>query len=146
MNESVQQALEFGKVRQILARYAVTSMGKRKARELTPGGSAAALRQSQQETSEMARAFQEGYSLPLGSIEDVSEHAERAAAGGGPLEPAVLWKVAQCLHTAERVSKSLRRVGRDYPALAALAHTLPLAPELIGRIAVSYTHLTLPTN
>jgi DNA mismatch repair protein MutS2 len=134
MDADVQRALEFAKVLDILARYATTSMGRRKALALRPAIPKATLRQAFQETSEMVQAISEGYHLPLGSIEDVSGHARRARAGGEPLEPAALCKVAECLETAQRVANSLQRVGATYPALAGLGHAVPTCPELVDGI------------
>jgi DNA mismatch repair protein MutS2 len=126
--------LEFGKVRSILAEYAGTVMGKRKAKALEPDSEPASVRHALEETSELARAFSEGYSLPLGAIEDVTEQAERARAGGGPLEPAALWKVADCLDTAQRVANSLQRLGNTFPALVGLGHSVPVCPDLVKDI------------
>ncbi len=134
MAEHAEQVLEFGKVRQVLARYAVTAMGKRKAEGVSGAPGAAELRLRLQETSEMARALTEGGSLPLGSIDDVSAHARRAAAGGGPLEPSVLWKTADCLQAAQRVAGWLQRLGGGYSALPGLGRSIPTCPDLLERI------------
>lgn len=137
MDRDAERVLEFGKVLDILAQYAATSMGKRKARALSPEQRAEQVEVDLRQTSEMAEALREGYALPLGSIDDVTGQAERARSGGGPLEPAVLSNVATCLEAAERVARSLARLGRDYPALVNLGHSIPTCPELAERIRSS---------
>ena len=134
MEKHALRVLEFGKVSDILAGYAATTMGKGKASELRPMDEPHALRNALQETTELATAFAEGYSLPLGAVEDVRPAAERARVGGASLEPAVLWRVAECLQAAGRVANSLKRLGNRYPALVSLGHSLPECPELTLRI------------
>jgi len=134
MDKDAQRVLEFGKITHILAGYAVTPRGKARATELRPMDDADAIRHALRETSEMAAALGEGYSLPLAPVEDVSQHAEKAQAGGGPLEPAALWRIAECVDTANRVAGSLQRLGGRYPALMNLGYSLPQCPELVERI------------
>jgi DNA mismatch repair protein MutS2 len=134
MDDDVLRLLEFSKVKGILANYAVTSRGKRMAEALRPMDGAGAVRHALEETSELARALSEGLNLALSPVEDVSGAAERARAGGGPLEPQVLWRIAECLDVANRVGNSLRRLASSYPALAALGHTVPQCQDLVARI------------
>lgn len=134
MNEDAQRLLEFGKLRDILAGYAVTSMGKQQASGLSPMDDVQGIRVALQETTEMAEAMAEGYSLPLGSVEDMRGAADRAAAGGGPLEPAVLWRVAESVEASGRVAMSLRRLGNARPALVRLGQNLPHNPGLVEEI------------
>ncbi len=137
MDTDVLRVLEFGKVREILASYAVTSRGKRKAQALLPLDDRSRIEHALQLTTEMARAFAEGFTLPLGPVEDVTTPVERAAAGGGPLEVSVLWRIAECMDAADRVANSLRRLGSSFPALAQLGESIPREPELVQRIRSS---------
>lgn len=134
MNGDVQRVLELGKVNEILSGYTVTTMGADKAEQLSPVREAHSLRNALQETTEMAEALSEGWTLPLGRVEDMHGAAERAMAGGGPLEAGVLWRIAECLRAANRVAGSLTRLGRERPALVSLGHSLPRNPELVKRI------------
>jgi len=134
MHEHALKVLEFGKVAGILAAYAVTSRGKRLAESLRPMDDPPAIRQALRETTEMARALQEEFTLPLGPVEDVSAAARRAPGAGAPLEPATFWRIAETLDAAHRVGNSLRRLGSSYPALLALGHGIPQLPELVARI------------
>jgi DNA mismatch repair protein MutS2 len=129
--------LEFGKVKGCLAAYAITSRGKRKVDALEPMDDAEAIRHALDETFEMARAMAEGFSLPLPPVEDVSPAAERARAGGGPLEPQLLWRIAECMDTASRVGNSLQRLGGSYPLLTALGRSIPQCAELVAHIRSS---------
>ena len=134
MEKHALRVLEFTKVADILAGYAATAMGRGKAAALSPMDEPHALRNALQETTELVAAMAEGYSLPLGAVEDARPAAERARVGGSPLEPAVLWRVSECLLAASRVAASLTRLGGQYPALVSLGHSLPQCPELTRRI------------
>ena len=133
MDEDAQRLLEFGKITEILSRYAATAMGRRKALELRPDPAMLNPRRALQQTSEMAEVLQDT-SLPLGGVEDVSRHARRAAAGGGPLEPAALWHITASLETAQRIANWLIRRGGGYPALRALGQAMPVCPDLLEAI------------
>ena len=134
MKTDAERLLEFGKIAEILSGYAVTPRGKHKARALRPMDDEDAIRLAVRETSEMVHALGNAFTLPLAPVEDVSRHAERARAGGGPLEPAVLWKIAQCLDMADRIAASLQRLGGRYPALVNLGYSIPQSPELTPSI------------
>ncbi len=134
MDEDAQRLLEFGKITEILSLYTATAMGRDRAAELRPNRGGLNPRTALQQTSEMARVLEGGTSLPLGGTEDVSRHARRAAAGGGPLEPAALWQVAVSLETARRVANWLVRRGGGFPALRALGQAMPVCPDLLDRI------------
>jgi len=137
MEPDVLRVLEFGKVKSVLAAYAITSRGKRKVDALEPMDDVGAVRHALDETFEMAQAMGEGFSLPLPPVEDVSPAAERARAGGGPLEPQLLWRIAECMDTASRVSNSLQRLGSQYPHLTALGRCIPQCTELVAHIRSS---------
>ncbi len=134
MDPDVLRVLEFDKVKGILAGYATTSRGKQKAAALLPMDDAESIRHALQETSEMAQALSAAFPLPLGPVEDITAPAERARAGGGPLEPSLLWRMAECLDAANRVARSLQRLGSEFPALAALGRTIPRCEEPVQRI------------
>ncbi len=137
MDTDVLRVLEFGKVKEILAGYAVTSRGKRKVQALQPLHERFQVTHALQQTTEMARALAEGFTLPIGPVEDVTAPAERAAAGGGPLEPSLLWRIAECMDVANRVGNSLRRLASSAPSLAAMGESIPQQPELVQRIRSS---------
>ncbi len=137
MNDEALRLLEFGKVAGILAGYAVTPRGKAKATALRPMEEADEVHLALRQTSEMVRAMGEGYTLPIAPVEDVTRHAEKARAGGAPLEPVVLWRIAECLDVAGRIASSLRRLGSRFPALVQMAYSVPESPELVQRIRES---------
>ena len=134
MSANILRLLEFDKVRGILAAYAVTPAGKRKAESLAPADAEAEMRLALQETAEMAGALAERFTLPLGPLEDAAPLARRARAASAPLEPVLFCRIADCLEAVQRIGNTLRRLGRDYPALAAIGHAMPESPELAERI------------
>jgi DNA mismatch repair protein MutS2 len=137
MDDDVLRVLEFGKVKGILAGYAVTARGKRKVDALRPMDDLPTIRYALDETHQMAQALAEGFTLPLAPVEDLTPVAERARAGGGPLEPQLLWRIAECLDMAARVSNSLQRLGGTYPCLGALGRSVPECPGLVAQIRSS---------
>ena len=134
MDEHALKVLEFDKVTRVLAAYAATSRGKRMAEALRPLRESASVRQALQETSEMARALQGEFRVPIGAVEDVSPLARRSQAAGMPLEPMAFWRIAETLDAANRVGRSLRRLGSTYPALLGLGHSIPELPDLVAAI------------
>ncbi len=134
VDEDALRVLEFGKVTRLLAGYAVTARGRRRAEVLRPMERREEARTALQRTTELVEALEEGFSLPLAPVEDVTPAAERARAGGGPLEPQAFWRIAECLEMAGRVGRALERLGSSRPALSALGRSVPRSPELVARI------------
>ena len=134
MDASALRALGFAKVTDLLAGYAVTDLGKRKAAALLPLRDEADARYALDATTEMARALAGNYTLPLAPVDDVATPAAKARAGGGPLEAQTLWRIATCMDMAGRVAASLMRMGADFPVLTSMGTTMPQCPELVRAI------------
>jgi DNA mismatch repair protein MutS2 len=136
------EILEFEKVRRLLAAYAVTAGGKRKAGELAPQDDLWSVDQSLAATSEMRAALEaEAVYLPLGDIRDVWEPVRRAGAGGGPLRAEALWAVGKTVQSACQIGRNLGRLGAEYPTLRRMGGRMPrlgaLAEEVLRSIDAS---------
>lgn len=87
MNEPVDmdphtlELLEFGKVRELLAGYAFSSLGKELARQIEPGTDAPRIRAELALVSEMVQTLSAGQSPPLSGLHDVRMLVRRAAIG-----------------------------------------------------------------
>src|SRR5262245_59272808 len=87
MNDTVQmdahtlELLEFDKVRELLAAYAASSLGKDLARQLEPRTDADAIRTELTLVSEMVDALGTGHAPPLSGLHDVRLIVRRAAIG-----------------------------------------------------------------
>src|SRR5262245_52267431 len=81
MDAHTLELLEFGKVRELLAGYAVSSLGKELARQLEPSTDVEKIRADLALVAEMTEALAQGQSPPLAGLHDVRLLARRAAIG-----------------------------------------------------------------
>lgn len=81
MDAHTLELLEFTKIRELLAGYAASSLGKELARQLEPGTDAARIRQELALVTEMTEALAMGQSPPFGGLHDVRLLVRRAAIG-----------------------------------------------------------------
>lgn len=81
------ELLEFGKVRELVAGYAATSLGKDLARSLAPTADLRWIREQQRLTTEMTEVLSAGLSPPLSGLADVRLLIRRAAIGSTLLGP-----------------------------------------------------------
>ncbi len=137
MPANILQLLEFDKVCQVLACYAITPAGKVRAAALVPLREPDAVRRALQETSEMAEALARTFTLPLEPVEDVTPYAQRATSANIPLEPAALCRIAESMRMCARAANALKRLSYDCPALAQIGRDMPQCPELTERIGAA---------
>ena len=118
--------LEFDPIRQQLAGYARTLLGREYALALTPTADYPEIVRRQQETAEARRFIDAGGSGPaleFGPGADLREYAQRAGLGG-LLRGAELNEIRQLAQAVGHNRSSLRRRA-DLPLLSALAANLP---------------------
>jgi DNA mismatch repair protein MutS2 len=82
MDAHTLELLEFNKVRELLAGYAASSLGKELARRLEPGTDLDQIREEQALVSEMAEGIGQGQAPPFGGLHDV-----RPSCAGPPSAP-----------------------------------------------------------
>lgn len=134
MDRDVLRLLEFPTVKEIVKGFAVTEMGKLRIDAFRPSQDPVLLERALRATTEMKQALEQEFTVPLGGAHDVRPHARKAAAGGGPLDPAILFRIADCLEAADRVAKSLRTLSSYYTLLKELGRQMPHFPRLVQRI------------
>ena len=118
--------LEFDPIRQQLAGYARTLLGREYALALTPTADYPEIVRRQQETAEARRFIDAGGSGPaleFGPGSDLREYAQRAGLGG-LLRGGELNEIRQLAQAVGHNRSSLRRRA-DLPLLSALAANLP---------------------
>jgi DNA mismatch repair protein MutS2 len=81
MDAHTLELLEFNKVRDLLAVYAFSSLGKDLARQVEPSTEAAKIRAEVKLVTEMVGALEEGQTPPLSGLHDVRLLARRASLG-----------------------------------------------------------------
>jgi DNA mismatch repair protein MutS2 len=128
------ELLEFHKVRDLLAGYSSSSLGKERARQVEPSTDRDRIRADLALVSEMAEALGEGQSPPFGGLHDVRLLARRAAIGS-MLTAEQLLEVAETLACTGHMFRYRMRLNERFSRLAAL-----LAPVGdLGPIAKSIT-------
>ena len=115
--------LEFDQVRQRLAGYTRTVLGRERALELTPVGDPVEIGSRQQETDEARRFLDNGGGLEFGPGADLREYVQRAILGGA-LRGEELHQVQQLAGAAGFSRDALRR-REDLPLLAGIAAKIP---------------------
>jgi DNA mismatch repair protein MutS2 len=134
MDAHTLELLEFDKVREILAGYAASSLGKELARALEPGTDPDRIRAQITLVSEMADALGRGMAPPFGGLHDVRLTVRRAAIGA-QLTAEQLLEVADTLHCTGHVYRYRMRLGDDHAHLIEM-----LTPvEDLGHVAKSIT-------
>ncbi len=129
--------LEFDKVRELLAGYGASSLGKELARGIEPATDADAIRADLALVTEMTEALGEGQSPPFGGLHDVRLLARRAAIGS-MLTAEQLLEVADtlaCTGAMYRYRQHLSpRFGRLIEMLASIEDLGQVAKAITGCI------------
>jgi DNA mismatch repair protein MutS2 len=128
------ELLEFHKVRELLAGYGFSSLGKDRARQVEPGTDPERIGAELALVEEMVEALGEGQTPPFGGLHDVRLLARRAAIGS-MLTPEQLLEIAETLVCTGHMFRYRMRLNERFGRLAAL-----LAPiEDLGPVAKSIT-------
>ncbi len=133
MNEATLEKLEFDAIREIVAAFCASALGKRLARSLMPSAKPGLVREWLRQVRELA-AVAEIHSLPpMGGIYDIREYV-RAAAFPAPLEPEALAAVAETLSATAALSAWFAQIGDHAPSLDSLRREIhdlsPLATTI----------------
>ncbi|MBP3645631.1 MAG: endonuclease MutS2 [Clostridia bacterium] len=118
--ERALRVLEFTKIRERLATYALTDMGKEKCLALTPCIDFSEVCHALDETEESVVLLSYLGGHPLMSFPDVREHVELAGKGAC-LSPRALLDIASCLRASKAARQSLVREREDTPILTGVA-------------------------
>ena len=123
------EILEYGRMREILAAYAESVLGRGLAAELVPCPDAEVLRRLHAETRELSELL-ESTRLPLAGLSDVCSGIEDDDSGGKPLEPEQLYRVVDLLRSGLGVREAFTGDKDRFPALSALGAGIEDLPEL----------------
>jgi DNA mismatch repair protein MutS2 len=134
MDAHTLELLEFGKVCELLAGYAATSLGKELARSLEPSIDADRIRADLKLVSEMTETLGQGLSPPFSGLHDVRLPVRRAAIGA-QLTAEQLLEVADTCSCTGNIYRFRHRLGERQEQLADM-----LAPvEDLGPVAKTIT-------
>ena len=108
--------LEFDKVKEMLAKEAGTSLGRKLALELQSSSSFEKVKLAQEETAEALRLLEEGQRLPLGGMSDITAMVKRTRVGS-ILEPEEFKAINDTIEGLQHLKKFLVELEDDYAAL-----------------------------
>ena len=131
------RVLEYDRVREVIASYAVSALGKGLASRMMPLPSQEEARKHLAQTTEM-RALLKRQRVPLQGLQDVVAELEAITGQGQPAEPELLFHVADLLTTGRTVRELFEQHASALPELAALVAGLGDLPvlreEILGKL------------
>lgn len=130
MDEGTLSKLEFDKVRELVANYASSPLGREKIIALEPSGDAEEVEARLRRASEMLELLRTGEPPPLEGIRDIRPSLRRCSLEGSVLEPEELRAVREVLGAIYRIRRYIRARRKKYPSLFLLSEGLFPQPEL----------------
>jgi len=133
LDERVFRRLEFDLVREHLARFTESAVGRELAESLVPVTDVEAVRHRLAETAEARELLRLEPSFELRGWHDVRAELKRALQGG-VLEARELYQVAESLAVIRRVKAFFKERGASYPVLRQISGNLSPFPEIEKRL------------
>jgi len=131
--EEACRVLEYHRLRDVLAHFAITEPGRQSINALTPELKPDQITRALSEVAETRRLLEQKGTIPVQGSEDLALPLKRLQTPGARLEPHELLRVGRSLAAARACRRQLQDAG-ELPALVALAGQLepltPLANEL----------------
>jgi DNA mismatch repair protein MutS2 len=119
MNAVTLEKLEFDRIRETIAAYCFTALGKRLARSITPSPKVRIVRRWLAQVREMGALAQRHRLPPMGGVHDIREYV-RASAFPTPLEPDALARIADTLGATAALCAWFAQVADEAPLLRSL--------------------------
>ena len=135
MLASVEKALEYDKIRELLKKYTASRLGTARVEALAPSHDVGKIRYLQTLCSE-AKFFHQLYGgIPLGGLTDVRASLTHAAKVGAILDPEELLNVRKVAQIPTDIHKAFKKHDREeFPNLFSIVDALPVFPELVEAI------------
>lgn len=130
MDEGTLSKLEFGRIRELVASYAFSSLGREKIIALEPSGDADEVEARLKRASEMLELLRTGEPPPLEGIRDIRSSLHRCSLEGSVLQPDELRAVREVLGIIYKVRRHIKAMREKYPSLFLLSEGLSPQPEL----------------
>jgi len=136
MDAHVLDTLDYHKLREVVARFALTPLGRGAAAALSPLSDRDAVVTALRETEEMRLLLREGARLPLAGVEDVGALIAKAHDASRALEPEELRAVLAVLQAACSIRERFLAPASAarFPAVAALVGGLADLVDLRARL------------
>ena len=120
MQPAVLRALEFDRIREVLAFQTLTPLGRAAALALEPSPDAVEVGVQLDTTSEAVRLLADGGSLSIQAPEALLDILDALAIAGQPLEPIALVGLATFVDSVDDACQTIRRLGTTAPLLGDL--------------------------
>ena len=133
MDNKALTRLEFGKVKEQLASFTYSGLGRERVGALAPSAELHVIQRRQGETSEGRELYRLEPATEFYGWQDVRTQLQKAGRGG-ILEPEELLAVADTLTSCRAVKNFFREKGERYPILSDLAYSLIALPDLESSI------------
>lgn len=124
MARSAEELLEFGRLREIVARHSTCAPGRRAVESLTPVMDAHALRAEFALLAESIAYLRSGAELGFGSLADPADWLARLAMPALSLSAGEILAAASLMDTTASLQQALRAEAAKYPRLAERARSL----------------------
>jgi DNA mismatch repair protein MutS2 len=134
VNQHALHVLEYSQVTELVARYAASGLGKRRALELTPLADLGRVQTLLQETTELKSLLEPENVLPMGGLRDLFPLLDRLVQGDDILVPEELLVVADTLRGARNVRAYLAEADASLPLMRHYASAIHVYPEVEERI------------
>ena len=137
MNEKSLRTLEYNKILGQLEHFAVSPMGKEKARKLKPSIEITEIQVGQQETSDASSMLLRKGDIPLGGLKDIRGSLKRASIQG-TLSMEELLHIADVLRVCQKVkayARGERAEEEGYKSLEPLFQAIQPLPKVEGEIS-----------
>jgi DNA mismatch repair protein MutS2 len=121
MQPAVLHALEFDRIREALARDALTPLGRARALALEPSPDPAEVAHRLNATSEAVALLADGGSLSISAPDALLDLLDELQVGGQPLEPMGLIGLAGFVESVDAVCTAVRRLRSSMPLLSDVA-------------------------
>ena len=135
MNTRAFRTLEFYKIKEELATFTLSGLGKKLVGRMNPMVEVAAIAHAQQETTEARQIIDRGGHPPLSGLADIAELVERVAQGV-VLSPSDLLAIADLLRGAKRMRRYMEDKADVAPLLSAYAYSLTDMSEIEESILI----------
>jgi len=130
VDERTLQVLEYDKVREIVASYALSEAGREKARSLRPLTDRTLILSRLKETSELREAIESQAGLAWRSFKEVRPYLPKALPEGSFLQPMELIAIADTVSLSQNIIKFFKKSEGRFPTLEKVAKPLSPLEEL----------------
>ena len=135
MLSSVEQALEYDKIRELLKRYTASQLGATRVDTLAPSRDADTIRHLLTLCSETKFFHELHGEIPLNGLTDIRRSLNYAAKAGATLDADELVDIRKVARIPEDIHRAFEKRSRDeFGTLFSLVDALPIFPELVEAI------------